>query len=379
MPQPAKGQLPDTGGAEAQPTNVVLVDIGETVDPLAKFQSEADAAWAEPSTRNAKRTLPSSKRVIIGGSAIVATAIAFAIAFSLKGRVTLVAAPKAATRTGRAAVTSRPAGAAVLIDGVARGVTPLDIELAVGTHDLVLRSAAGERQLALTIDNVVRLVENVDMPTAAPTTGEVDVTSDPLPARVFVDGTPAGQTPLHVRELSVGRHEIALIQGATTVNRTVNITAGATATVFASLAEPHGSGVTGTFAIESPVELRVFESGQLLGVSDAVPLTVGAGKHRFELVNDALELRLVREVTIESGKPTRVSVSIPNGTIFMNASPWAEVLLDGKSVGVTPLGNVSVPAGTHDVVFRHPQLGERSRSVTVGARTPVRIAVDMRK
>jgi serine/threonine-protein kinase len=69
-------------------------------------------------------------------------------------------------------------------------------------------------------------------------------------------------------------------------------------------------------------------------------------------------------------------VTIPNGSLSISALPWAEVLVDRRPVGTTPLGNLSVPVGTHEIVWRHPQLGERTRTVTVPARTPVRVGVD---
>ena len=62
-----------------------------------------------------------------------------------------------------------------------------------------------------------------------------------------------------------------------------------------------------------------------------------------------------------------------------NARPWADVLIDGISVGQTPIANLAVPIGTHQVVFRHPQLGERRESVVVGVKGPNRIAVDLTK
>ena len=34
--------------------------------------------------------------------------------------------------------------------------------------------------------------------------------------------------------------------------------------------------------------------------------------------------------------------------------------------------------GNHDVVVRHPQLGERRRTVAVGASGPTRVGIDMR-
>ena len=56
---------------------------------------------------------------------------------------------------------------------------------------------------------------------------------------------------------------------------------------------------------------------------------------------------------------------MPSGILNINAIPWAEVAIDGKPLGPTPLGNVSLPIGPHDVVFTHPQLGERRQNVIV--------------
>jgi serine/threonine-protein kinase len=80
---------------------------------------------------------------------------------------------------------------------------------------------------------------------------------------------------------------------------------------------------------------------------------------------------------IQAGRTTTVNVPVPNGSLSINALPWAEILIDGKPVGTTPLGNLSVPIGTHEIVWRHPQLGERTRTVTVPARTPVRLGMDL--
>lgn len=382
---------------QGQATKRVLVDLSNGGDALARFKpergtdpssggealakfkpenEEPDAPTPAPaSTRNRL----SITQTIIGVSAIVAVGIALATIFLLKNRVAVSDAAKPVPLTGRALLNSRPSGAVVLVDGVVRGVTPLELELPAGQHDVVLRSAGSERTVALTIENGARLVENVEMPTAASTTAEIDVTSDPSAARVTLDGRFVGQTPLKVHDISAGRHEIVIAHGSTTTHNTVDVTPGTTASVFVSLAAARGTGATGTFAVDSPVELRLLEGGQLLGLSNAQPLNLSAGKHQIELVNDALELRQTRTVTVEADRTTRVTVPAPNGTLFVNASPWAEVFVDGKSIGVTPLGNVSVSAGTHELLFRHPQFGERGRSITVGVRTPVRVAMDMRK
>jgi hypothetical protein len=55
------------------------------------------------------------------------------------------------------------------------------------------------------------------------------------------------------------------------------------------------------------------------------------------------------------------------------------VFVDGRSVGLTPLGSVTVPIGSHEIVWRHPQLGEKRRTVVVGAQTPTRVTMDLTK
>jgi hypothetical protein len=62
---------------------------------------------------------------------------------------------------------------------------------------------------------------------------------------------------------------------------------------------------------------------------------------------------------------TNLSIAVPKGRISINAVPWAEVLIDGTAAGQTPLANLSLPIGTHEIVFRHPQFGERKQTVVV--------------
>jgi serine/threonine-protein kinase len=68
----------------------------------------------------------------------------------------------------------------------------------------------------------------------------------------------------------------------------------------------------------------------------------------------------------------------PKGSLAVNALPWAEVSIDGERVGETPIGGISVPIGTHDVIFRHPELGERRTTATVTTGAAARVSMDMR-
>jgi hypothetical protein len=131
--------------------------------------------------------------------------------------------------------------------------------------------------------------------------------------------------------------------------------------------------------VKAPAELQIFEDNRLLGTSQSERIMVSVGRHRFLLVNEALGFSEVQTVNVTPGRVSTVKPDWPIGAMSLNAVPWAEVWVDGQQVGETPLGNVAVPIGTHDVVFRHPDLGEkRVRSVvTLGA--PAKVSVDLRQ
>jgi eukaryotic-like serine/threonine-protein kinase len=63
----------------------------------------------------------------------------------------------------------------------------------------------------------------------------------------------------------------------------------------------------------------------------------------------------------------------------VNALPWADVWLDGRHIGETPLANVKASAGAHELLLRHPELGEVRQSVVVKSGQPTRVTVSMKK
>jgi serine/threonine-protein kinase len=96
-------------------------------------------------------------------------------------------------------------------------------------------------------------------------------------------------------------------------------------------------------------------------------------------VNEPLGYHVTRTVQVPPGKVASISVAWPTGTLAINALPWADVTVDGNAVGQTPIGNLTLPIGPHEIVFRHPDLGEQRQAVTVSLKMPARVSVDMRK
>jgi hypothetical protein len=125
--------------------------------------------------------------------------------------------------------------------------------------------------------------------------------------------------------------------------------------------------------------MQVFVQGRLVGSTQAGPLALPVGQHQLEFVSAETGYRASRRVTVRAGRTTRVQFAAPMGLLNINASPWADVYLDKRLIGQTPIGNFKAPIGRREVTFRHPQLGERRVSVVVRLNEPVRVAVDLNK
>jgi hypothetical protein len=213
-------------------------------------------------------------------------------------------------------------------------------------------------------------------PSNGSSSSPLEVTSDPPGARVTVDGAAHGVTPLTV-PLTPGPHAVTISDGTTTTRRTVTAVAGVTSTLMASFAPATAS--AGWVTIKSAIELQVREAGSLLGVTSVDRLMLPAGRHTLEVSSAPLGFQTTVSFDVQPGRTAAATVPIPNGTLSLNALPWANVTLDGQALaGTTPFANLEVMIGPHEIVWKHPQLGERRETVLVTAKTPVRRVLDWR-
>jgi len=209
--------------------------------------------------------------------------------------------------------------------------------------------------------------------------GQLSVRTDPPGATVTIDGQRRGVSPLMIEDLEPGEHSVGLQNALSSVTERVTVQAGATASLVVPLSAPQGVPVSGWVSVASPIEMQLFEDGRLVGSSRSDRIMMSVGDHSLQIVNEALGYRQARTVQVSPGRVTPMRIDIPKGSVALNAAPWAEVWVDGDRLGETPIGNVNLPIGTHDVLFRHPELGEQRHMVTVTLNGPARLSVDMRK
>jgi hypothetical protein len=280
---------------------------------------------------------------------------------------------------GTLVVDSNPPGAQVVVDGQVRGTTPVNLTLKAGAHTLELRGAGEPRVIPLMVAAGAQVSQYIELPKTGFSPGQLQVRSEPAGARISIDGQPRGVAPMTIGDLEPGEHEVVLESDLGSVRQTVTVEAGTTASLVVPLAAPTGAPLSGWVSVSAPVEVQLFEGGRLLGTSRSERIMVGAGRHQIEVVNESLSYRAVRDVNVAPGRVASIAIEMPKGTMALNAIPWAEVWIDGNRVGETPIGNLPVSVGPHEVLFRHPEFGEQRHAVTVNASGPARLSVDLRK
>jgi hypothetical protein len=287
--------------------------------------------------------------------------------------------PAPVVTTGTLTVTTNPSGAMIAVDGVGKGVTPVTLTLAPGAHEISLTGAGEPRTVPVTITAGRESTQYIELAATRAASGHLQVRTEPAGAQVVVDGVARGTSPITVNDLTPGEHAVVLTGAAGSSRQTVTIEPGATASLVVSLSSTENAPLSGWLSINAPVGVQLFENGRLLGTSAMDQIMVSAGRHEFEFVNETLGYRVSRTVQVPPGRVASISLELPKGSLAIQAVPWAEVWIDGERAGETPLGNLSLTIGPHDVVFRHPELGEQHQTATVTLKGASRVVADMRK
>jgi hypothetical protein len=190
----------------------------------------------------------------------------------------------------------------VFIDGQPRGVTPLTVELAPGSHELKIATEDEPRIIPFTVTAGNTVAHAIEVPRAAPRTGQLMVRSEPAGARVIIEGTERGTTPLTIEGLAPGTHSVTVRNDLSSVTEDVIIEAGIRASLVIPLTAPQGIPVSGWISVTAPAEVQVYENDRLLGTSQSDRIMVSAGTHALEIVNEALGYRTTRSIVVSPGK-----------------------------------------------------------------------------
>lgn len=365
----------------------ILVDLPGLSLPASYTRAARAASQPLPGPDDRGRRLPFPTQMlgVLGVFAAVIMAQAFYIGFSLTGEAS------ARPEMGEAVISSHPTGAPVLVDGRLQGTTPVVLPLTAGRHRVEVLSASGDpERLQADVIAGQRWARHVVLAaTASPGArlGALRVDTGRVPAQVLIDGALAGTTPFSRADLAAGDHAVRVeFHTGAVIERTITVPARETVSLVldAPLPAPARAPIAaapaaGWVRVNASFEVQVFEAGQLVGSSTTDRIMLTPGGHALELVNTALGFRTTLKTVVVPGKLVPLALDTPRVPVAINAQPWAEVVVDGRVHGETPLANLMLPIGEHEIVLRHPDLGERIETVTVRATGANRVSADLRR
>ena len=240
-------------------------------------------------------------------------------------------------------IVSNPPKAQVYINGKYIGVTPLNISLPSGTYEIGITKEKYERlntTVVLYPGEQRSLVVNL-----TPNYGFISVYSTPSGAKVYIDDTYIGKTPIEHKEVQTGRHEIAIEkEGYQNYTKTIEILPNKTILVNATLKAIEG----GLYITSNPSEADVYINGSYRGKTPLY-LVIPVGKYEVKVTKEGYA-NYTTEVEVKAWITTSIKVNLEPqyAYLWIESHPrGAKVYIDGKPVGKTPLKNYKLLSGKH--------------------------------
>lgn len=249
-------------------------------------------------------------------------------------------------------VTTDPPGALVVVDNRPLGPSPVSTHLKPGVYSLAVSKEGflpfKGPALLLAAGSVRRT--NIAL---RPLVASVRVESVPTGAEIILDGASRGRAPLSLGDLPYGVHRIvAVLPDHLPSERSVVVDSAEPRTVVLTLTRKSGH----LRVLSEPPGSEAVLDGQPRGRTPLLLPDVPAGPHTLRLLlegynTEETTVRVVPDVTNEvmvnlrRGESRLTVVTVPDG---------AEVMLDNRPIGSTPIRKMPVPAGPHRLTVRKP-------------------------
>ncbi len=288
-----------------------------------------------------------------------------------------------AVPVGQLTITSNVPGTRISIDGKSdpNWLSPRTFPgLPAGQHTVVLSKEGYE-----SLEQIVTVTEDSSTALAAslvalppPAHGELTVTSTPPGATITLDGQtePEWVTPYTFGELPAGPHTVAVskkgyaeFQQSLMVEGEQLLTFPVTLNPLESRSAAPPAPRYGQLVITSDIpgaKVTIDGKGDPGWVTPVTIPNVPTGSHMVLITKEGYE-DTIRNVTVQGGitKTLSVVLGIPSGMIVLATEPpGADVLIDGRPVGASPVEHV-VGVGDHTYAVNLAGVGSREGSFKI--------------
>jgi hypothetical protein len=243
-----------------------------------------------------------------------------------------------------------PSNTDILVDGVQKGSGSWQGRIEPGT-----RTFEAKKDKYISDKQTLNIEAGQEYPinlNPIARTGSLDLITSPMKARIRINGSLTdsegksyGETPNTISNLIIGEYKVSLEkEGYGALTKTVNISEGQTFEIDEAL--PKGTSIT---LISNPPGASISVDGTPRGTSP-VSITLDYGIHTINATKDGYN-SYSEKFNFEQGK-TEYNFSLSANGEKINISSFpsgASVTIDGKYVGSTPVNDLMVNFGSHNV------------------------------
>jgi len=197
----------------------------------------------------------------------------------------------------------------------------------------------------------------------------LSIVSIPSGAIVFLDNTPAGQTPLSSVQIAAGEHTIGLVKEGFE-RRDTGLVVGESGNIDLSFTLRSATSGTSLTVLSSPSGANAYLGGEFIGITPVTSYPAEPGvyplrieKAGFPAKDSTLEIRSNQSISVSVGLRDPSSMA----SLVRGVVPGGTVSVDGESRQVAGASGTSfrLNAGTHAVVFTHRDYGSKKASLTL--------------
>ena len=211
--------------------------------------------------------------------------------------------------------------------------------------------------------------------------GTLSVNSNPKGAKVYLDNDYKGETPLDLRNIATGQYILKMtLAGYEDWTSTVVILPVLTVRISADLTPKENE--FGSISVNSnPQGARVYLDNAYKGNTPLNIRDVATGRHKIRIMLSGYE-EWTSDITVSSSRVARVTADLKPqaeyGSISINSEPQgADIYLNDKYEGLTPLNLQDIPAGNYMVKITLPGYKEWVDDVTVSPARTARVYIDL--
>ena len=268
------------------------------------------------------------------------------------------------------AVTTKPPGAELWIDGKMVGTTPVVINHKRQLHLTFKLDGYKDKEFDLSPDAWPAAVNMTLEAIAKPGPGpqppqpgayQIELSTTPAGAEVLLDGQPAGTTPNKVNLADNKVHEIILrLSGYKEEKRTID------RNTDPKLSIPLESEVAaGLVNYSGRYSVTIYSDGKAL----KTPIELSPGSYTFTIrARKGAFIRMTRKVDVVSGETATITEPAM-GKLTVKANPSnCRISIDGEYVDDVPILALPVQTGTHVIQFNWPAQGKKiNKTVNISA------------